>query len=238
MLFHWKYLHEATRPARAASGTYVRADRQPDAGAGHGEGHRQAPSRTATPRRRPRPRGSSSPGFSADRRPRAHPEQHRAGGRVHDPRGERQHDEHVDPRAPEGDRRAEDARLLERAGADAGARRGARHRAASAARSASGSRRCCCRQAGSIPGLNGFGAALRALAALLAAMFALSALIGLLSGLHARGQRLSLEHHRDAEAGLTWRCRCPTTSATSPSAGRSRCSPSAASRSSWRCCSS
>ena len=64
----------------------------------------------------------------AGRRSRAHPERDRPGGRVHDPAGHRQHDEHGHPRAADGDRGAEDARLLERAGAGAGARRGARHR--------------------------------------------------------------------------------------------------------------
>ena len=76
----------------------------------------------------------------AGRQPRAPAQHDWHRRRVHDPARHRQHDEHGRPRTPQGDRRAEDARLPERARHDAGPRRSRWSSACSAAGSA-----CCWR---------------------------------------------------------------------------------------------
>ena len=60
MLFHWKYLHEATRTSASRRRHVLRADCEPQSGGRGGQRRSTARSRTATRRRRPRPRARSS----------------------------------------------------------------------------------------------------------------------------------------------------------------------------------
>ena len=129
MFFHYKYLYEATGQ-RTRRRHLQRGDRR----SATGGGDRARRSTRLFENSDAETKTETEAAFAAELR-RAWPATSSlllngigTGRRLHDPAGDRQHDEHGGARATHGDRGAEDARLLERAGDGAGAGRGGRDR--------------------------------------------------------------------------------------------------------------